>query len=615
MGLSISLSNALSGMNTSQNSLDVLSRNVAGAGTPGYHRQSLTVVDTMGVNSTYARSGTIQRAFNESLQSYYTRAVSDASYSSVRGSILERLQSFLGTPGSAGSLDTAFAKFQTALQQLGTSPENYATRASVVAQAQGLAATLNTLTNQVQELRQETETRIAGNVDALNTAVGALSKINTRLADQTSDGGSRAALLDQRDRLVEQISTMIDLRVDYRSDGTVGLMTRSGVGILDGKPSIFEFQSAGALSASQQFNVDPARSGVGTLILRTPGGVTLDLVQQNALKSGELAGLVELRDKTLTAVQGQLDEIAGGLAQALSTVTTPGTPASSGAAQGFSLDLSGIRDGNDFVVDYRQNGVDKSLRVVRVDDPAKLPLDYLDANGTRVLGLDFSAGTASIASRITAALGPGFSVSNPSGNVLQVLDDGAANTTTVMALTKRTTSTGVQTGSPGLNLFVDAGNADYTGSLSGVGQQRGFAGRIAVNTAVLADNKLLVQYQAGLSLGDGTRPNYLLEHLETMRFASGQSGVGAAGNFRLGGNVSEIIAQALDYQGSVAEAAASDQATQELTMQTLGARLDSEYGVNVDEEMARLMELQNAYAANARVISVVQDLLDRLLDL
>ena len=43
--------------------------------------------------------------------------------------------------------------------------------------------------------------------------------------------------------------------------------------------------------------------------------------------------------------------------------------------------------------------------------------------------------------------------------------------------------------------------------------------------------------------------------------------------------------------------------------------MDSEYGVNVDEEMARLMELQNAYAANARIISVVQDLMNKLMQL
>jgi flagellar hook-associated protein 1 FlgK len=49
-------------------------------------------------------------------------------------------------------------------------------------------------------------------------------------------------------------------------------------------------------------------------------------------------------------------------------------------------------------------------------------------------------------------------------------------------------------------------------------------------------------------------------------------------------------------------------------MDALNQRMNSEYAVNVDEEMARLMELQNAYAANARVISVVQDLLNRLMD-
>jgi flagellar hook-associated protein 1 FlgK len=38
----------------------------------------------------------------------------------------------------------------------------------------------------------------------------------------------------------------------------------------------------------------------------------------------------------------------------------------------------------------------------------------------------------------------------------------------------------------------------------------------------------------------------------------------------------------------------------------------SEYGVNLDEEMARLMELQNAFAANARVVSVIKELLDAL---
>ena len=62
MGLSVSLSNALSGMNTAQNAVNIVSRNVANAGTPGYHRQSLSVIDFQGTNSTSARSGGLVRA-------------------------------------------------------------------------------------------------------------------------------------------------------------------------------------------------------------------------------------------------------------------------------------------------------------------------------------------------------------------------------------------------------------------------------------------------------------------------------------------------------------------------------------------------------------------------
>jgi flagellar hook-associated protein 1 FlgK len=614
MGISASLANALSGMRTSQNSLEVLSRNVSNAGTPGYHRQSLSIIDTNGANSTYARSGGIERAFNRSLQAYYTNALSDAGYTTAKANTLDRLQVFLGKPGDAGSLDTMFGALQNSLQALGTSPDNYATRATVVSQAQAMATTLNSLTRDVQGLRQEAETQMSASVDSLNLSISALQGVNDRLGDQSIDNSSRAALMDQRDRLVSQISEIIDVRVEYRSDDTASLMTRTGVGILDGKASTFEFQPAGAMTADKQFNTDPDKSMVGRLVLTTSSGTTIDLVQQNVIQSGTLGALISLRDDTLVTAQNQLDEIAAGLAQALSTVTTPGTTASSGTQNGFSLDLSAIRDGNDFVLDYTKAGANKTIKVVRVDDLTKLPLDYLDANGARVIGMDFSGGASAVAAALSTVIGTGFSVSG-TGSTLTVLDDGSANTTDVGALTGHGTSTALQNGTAALNLFVDRGNTDFTNSLTGKGQKLGFAGRIGVNAAILTDNTLLVKSLSTGSLGDATRPDYLLSQLQTMSFASAQSNSSDLGAFRLGGTVSDLIAQTMDYTGSVAAAALNDDDTQQLTMETLSQRLDSEYGVNVDEEMARLMELQNAYAANSRVISVVQELMNRLMEI
>lgn len=615
MGLSVTLSNALSGMRVGQNALDTLSNNVANAGTPGYHRRSVSVIDSLGVNSTYAREGQLSRAFNQSLQQHYTRTTAESGFTSVQASFLDRVQTLFGKPGTIGSIDSAYNAFESSLAAAGTSPDSYANRADLVQKAQTVASTLNRLSSDIQSLRQEIEAQLSNSVDTINNQLQSLEKVNLRLADQGIDTTSRATLMDQRDRLVEDLSQQMDLRVSYRGDGTVSLMTRSGVGILDVKASVFNCESAGALSAASRFSPNDAVSGVGKLTIMTPAGLEIDLVKQNVLQSGELAGLIQLRDQQLVQAQDQLDEIAASVAQAMSTNVTQGTQVTAGPSNGYEVDVASVRNGNEFTFKYMQGGAEKTIRVLRVDDTTKLPLDYVDANGARVIGLDFSGGTAAVASQLQNRLGGGFNISNPSGSTIRIMDDGVAGTTDMLSLSTRTTSSGLQNGTLGFSLFVDTNNADFTNSLDGVGQKLGFASRISVNASIVADNKLLVQYTGTTPLGDQDRLNQLINNLDDMRF-SGSQGAGLSNaSSRLGGTVADLISQTLNYQGNVAEAAISNNETQQQTLSALTQRLDSEYGVDVDEEMARLMELQNAFAANARVMSVVQELMDSLMQL
>jgi len=615
MGLSVTLSNALSGMRVGQNALDTLSNNVANAGTPGYHRRSVSVIDSLGVNSTYAREGQLSRTFNQSLQAHYTRSTAESGFTSVQASFLDRVQTLFGKPGTVGSIDSAYNAFESSLAAVATSPDSYANRADLVQKAQTVASTLNRLSSDIQSLRQEIEAKLSNSVDSINNQLQSLEKVNLRLADQGIDATSRATLMDQRDRLVEDLSQQMDLRVNYRGDGTVSLMTRSGVGILDVKASVFSYESAGALSAASRFSPNDAVSGVGKLSIMTPAGLEIDLVKQNVLQSGELAGLIQLRDQQLVQAQDQLDEIAASVAQAMSTNVKQGTQVTSGPANGYEVDLANVRNGNEFTFKYTQGGAEKTVRVLRVDDTTKLPLDYVDANGARVIGLDFSGGAAGVASQLQNKLGGGLSVSNPSGSTLRIMDDGVAGTTDMLSLSTRTTSSGLQNGTLGFSLFVDTNNADFTNSLDGVGQKLGFASRISVNASIVADNKLLVQYTGTTPLGDQDRLNQVIANLDDMRFSGGQGGGLSDASSRLGGTVADLISQTLNYQGNVAEAAISNNETQQQTLAALTQRLDSEYGVDVDEEMARLMELQNAFAANARVMSVVQELMDSLMQL
>jgi flagellar hook-associated protein 1 FlgK len=103
----------------------------------------------------------------------------------------------------------------------------------------------------------------------------------------------------------------------------------------------------------------------------------------------------------------------------MSTNVTAGTQVTSGASNGYEVDLADVRNGNEFTFKYLQGGAEKTVRVMRVDDTSKLPLDYVDANGARVIGLDFSGGTASVAAQLQSKLGTSFSVSNPSGTTLR----------------------------------------------------------------------------------------------------------------------------------------------------------------------------------------------------
>jgi len=615
MGLSVSLSNALSGMHTTQKGLEVLSRNVANAGTPGYHRQSVNIAEEMGSGSSaYARLASVDRAFTESLQRLYNQELSNIGNANVKADFLSRIETQLGKPGDDTSLNSLYQNFENAMQTMVTSPDDYTARSEVVSSAQLLASKLNNLTASVQGLRQEAENQISTHVTELNRALQSLSTINTSLTDQTGDATSRAALLDERDRLVAQVSELIDTNVVYRPDDTVAIMTSTGLGLLDNGATVFEFQGVGGINAGSLSNIDDDKNGVGNLYATTPSGLRLDLVQQGIIQSGRLGGLLDMRDDMLVEMQGQLDEIASGLAMSLSTVNTPAT-AIAGPPDGFSLDLGNVQKGNDFSVSYTVNGTKQTVRVVRVDDPAKLPMDTTGPNGERVLGLDFSGGIGAVATALDAALGPAISVTSPGGTTLEIVDDGLAGTSDVTAMSSRTTATGNQTGTLALSLFTDGNNAAFTNSLDGDTQKQGFAGRISLNSAIVNDNSLLVKYDSTTSLGDPARAQFLLNGLQNSNFTATNATSADRGNFRLAGGVQNMIAQMMNYQGNSISSAYSNENAAGLALEAVSLRTDAEYGVNVDEEMARLLELQNSYAASARIVSVVQELIDNLMNI
>ncbi len=618
MSLTQALSTALSGLQANQASLALVASNVANADTPGYTRKTINQVATSGSGiSIGVRASDVQRELDLYVQRQLRTENSGASYADVRANFLSRLQDVYGQPGADNALETVYNNFTNALQALTTSPDNSAARTSVISQAQVLAQQLNQMTSSIQGLRSDAEQSISDAVAQANNAMAQIASINQKLTGMTSNDSATATLLDQRDAYIDQLSQLMDVNVIQGDNNQVAIHTTSGVQLVGYQAAQLSFNAQGSVSAYSQWSSNPTQSTLGSITL-TVGANSVDIT--HAIRSGTIAGLVQLRDQDLVQAQNQLDSFASAMASALSDKTTDGTAVTAGAQSGFDVDLSGLSAGNKVTINYTDVGSNTAhtVTLVRVDDSSALPLSNsatTDPNDT-VYGIDFSGGIGSVITQINAAIAAtGMTASNPSGTTLEILDDGAANTVNVDAVSTTATVTALAGGSAELPFFTD-GAASFTGAINALGSQSiGFAGRITVNGALAADPSALVAYSSGIAAGDSTRPDFVYQQLTgtTLSF-SPNTGIGTS-TAPFSGSLSTYLRQVISVQGEAAASANNLKQGQDIVLSTLQQRFNETSGVNIDQEMGNLLALQNAYGANARVLSAVKDMLDKLLQM
>jgi len=616
MSLNTALTIAMAGLRANQSALSLVSSNVANAETPGYIRKTTNQVTTYsGAIGNGVSVNGVNRELDQYIMAQLRTENSGAGYASTRSNFLQQLQSMFGNPGSVGTLENSFSKLSSAVQALATSADSQSARIGVVNAAQALAQQLNSMTQGIQDLRNAAENGIKDSVSTANSLMQQIASINRQLTPNpmggTSTDSNTAALLDQRDRYVTQLSELMDIRVTTNSANQVTVFTGSGVQLVGNEAATLSFNAQGTITPGTQWNADKTKSGLGSVTMTFVDGGSLDLTATGAFKSGKIAAYTELRDKTLVEAQAQLDQFAASISSALSDKTTDGTATTVGAESGFNLDLAGMKAGNVIHLTYTDTmtNTQRQVSIVRVDDPSVLPLSNnvtADPND-QVIGIDF---TGDVAAQLNAALG-GHMQFSLTGNNLSVLN--RTNFSTVNAASVTTTQTAFSDGSPQISLFTDNGSP-YTGAISGSGsQQTGLAGRLSVNGAVISDPSKLVVSSSGALAGDTKRAAYILDQLNNASFTySSQSGVGSAGT-PFQGTLLSYMRQFVSQQGAAASEAKQLSDGQNVVLNTLDKKMADTSGVNMDEEMGHLLALQNAYSANARVMSTVNEMYKTML--
>lgn len=622
MGLSSALASAMSGLRANQAALSIVSSNVANSQTPGYVAQTPNQIEvTTGDFGSTAKTTGVSREIDSYVQNQLRTETGGSGYADQMANILKQLQNVYGTPGNSGTLETALNNFTSSLQALSTSAGSSSAQTVAVGAAQALATQLNVTTKGIQSLRSNVEQDLGTSSQAANAALNQIADINTKLQGLAPTDPSAATLMDQRDQAINSLSKYVDVRVTTDGSNQANIYTTTGIQLVGaGLASQFSFTSAGALGATSLYNLDPAKSGVGALTIKLPNGSSIDVAGNNVVSSGQIAADLKLRDQTLVQAQNQIDQLAATMSSALSDKTTAGTPVS-GPPAGFDIDLAGAQPGNTVNLTYTDStNTQRQITLVNVTDPAALPLQNATNANPMQIGVNFSSGMGAIASALNTALSGSHltfaaAPSPATTTTLRVTDDNSGLAKLNSASSTKTISS-LTSGSPQLPLFTDGSTALYTGAITASGSQMtGLAGRISVNPSLVTDPTRLSVYSTSpvTPTGDTTRSDYLYSQLTTSVFSySPQTGLGSASQ-PFTGSVSNYLQQFLSVQANASTQATQLQQGQSVVVSTLQAKFNSTSSVNLDSEMSNLIQLQNAYAANAHVMSVVQSMMNTLL--
>jgi len=621
MGLTAALTGALNTAQTAvafnSRQLDLVAQNIANADTPGYSRKlvSSSVLVDGGGDVTGIISSDILRTVDLQVQASYFRSLPDTGYAKQIQSYTDRLDDIFGTIEDQSSVSALASDLTMSLSALVNDPNAYAAQLEVISAAEQIAYELNSSYAEIQEMRQQADHQLALQADAVNDLLVNIQGVDKSIRDASQNGVSIANLLDERDRHVEQLSSYLDVNISDGQDNTVIITTNTGELLLaDAR--------IGRVSFTQTPSLQPGEAG-NSVNVTTVGGATFDLLASSS--SGSMVALGELRDDTLVKAQGQLDEIAAELSLAFSNVTVDSTAVTVGPDNGFELDISAFRAGNEIQISYVDaGGQTQNATLIGVTDPTLLPLANSEtprADDT-VYGIDISSGTpATIIANIVAAINTpatDLQVSNSGADQLRVLGNTGSGVTVNSLSADVTVSASTDQGL-GLNIFRDARDTerDFTDSLEGRGQRVGFAAAITVSSALKANSGQLVNYQttpSANSPNDPARAQYLVDSLtnEAVIFKA-DAGIGTTGApYR--GTVLQYINQSVAYQGDQAQDAKTFAQSKIALTTNLAIRHEEAYAVNLDEEMAFLIEVENAYSANARVMKTIDELFDELLN-
>ncbi len=334
MGLDAALANAISGIQSAQTQIQVLSGNITNAQTPGYSREILPQQSqTIPSGGGGVITGTITRLTDQLLSGNLLAQTTASSAATTRNDYYTQIQNLQGQVNGGNTLNDALSAFNAAMQTVSTTPEDPLAQQNAVATGQALAHQLNTLSSGIQSLREHADGDIASAVGTLNTALTNIASLNVQIAKDKANGRSTATLEDQRDQALNQVAQLIGVQSFTRSDGTMVVMTSNGQLLADDTARQFSYTASGTINAGSVLSP-----------------LTLDGIDVTSeTTTGKIGALLQLQRTDLPGLTAELNQFTNNLFNLAATpnlnTTNSGLGATNDAHHVFAaVDIAGGLD-------------------------------------------------------------------------------------------------------------------------------------------------------------------------------------------------------------------------------------------------------------------------------
>lgn len=570
------------GLNVQQGAINTTAHNISNANTEGFSRQRVVIettrpfggtskfdICTVGQVGTGAEITNIMR-IRDSFIDYQIRSeTSKLGQYDVESNFLSQIEDVFGEPSDTG-IQTLFSEFYSAFQELSKTPDKSTARTVALQKASSLASALNQTYTQLEKKNTEAQELLQQNVSDINSLLDQINELNQQISQVCAVGQTPNDLMDSRDNLLDQLSSLFGINIDKDKRETINLTVdgfETDSKLVSSKPNDQYSRFSYVKNAEVYDYVDKDGNNVKALKVEyyalgdstsspveiTVTGDEADLnkikssLEQNRIIVGNEKGLVVAEDGTTEMKASDFKKL----------IFASGEEDSKGNKNKIVGEVSGNQEAQNLTKGYMDDldNIAKAL-AYSVNAIQTGSTDGTNNNGYELLFVTSNEGTKT---------DEGISAKNIKVN--QALIDDVYK--------------------------LNCSSSDDAGERNG-------------DRAQAIANLLSTKFDVG-ELGTVTNRD---EFFNKSGASLSDDGVNIKGS-ETGKTTSNYYKDMISTLGTKAQEANRRATNQsDVILKNLNLQRLSVSGVSLDEEMTNLIQFQHAYSANAKMISTVDELLD-----